>query len=66
MEKPKLDVTAIMDEVISYTQPKKEDWESQQKKDALNFAIWQIGNSIAELKSIVDNLSKVDVDKEAS
>ena len=66
MEKPKLDVTAIMDEVISYTNPSKEDYEQQQKQDRLNIAIWQCGVAIKELQSIVDDLSKVTVDKEAS
>ena len=32
MNKTKLDVTAIMDEVISYTNPSKEDYEQQQNQ----------------------------------
>jgi len=41
-------------------------YEQQQKQDRLNIAIWQCGVAIKELQSIVDDLSKLDVDKEAS
>tara|TARA_R110001583_G_scaffold10763_3_gene49504 strand:- start:1703 stop:1894 length:192 start_codon:yes stop_codon:yes gene_type:complete len=63
MEKPKLDVTAIMDEVISYTNPSKEDLEKQIEQDKINYLVWQCGVAIKELQSAVDDITK---SKEAS
>ena len=63
MEKPKLDVTAIMDEVISYTNPSKEDLEKQIEQDKINYLVWQCGFAIKELQSAVDDITK---SKEAS
>ena len=66
MSKKEVNVTEIIDEIISYTNPSKEDLEKQIEQDKINYLVWQCGVAIKELQSIVDDLSKVTVDKEAS
>ena len=69
MSKPKSNVNKLIDEimtdVISYTNPSKEDLEKQIEEDKINYLVWQCGVAIKELQSAVDELSK-DKDQEAS
>tara|TARA_R110002167_G_scaffold246963_1_gene452536 strand:+ start:640 stop:849 length:210 start_codon:yes stop_codon:yes gene_type:complete len=69
MSKPKSNVNELIDEimtdVISYTNPSKEDLEKQIEEDKINYLVWQCGVAIKELQSAVDELSK-DKDQEAS
>ena len=69
MSKPKSNVNKLIDEimtdVISYTNPSKEDLEKQIEQDKINYLVWQCGVAIKELQSAVDELSK-DKDQEAS
>jgi len=63
MSKKEVNVTEIIDEIISYTNPSKEDLEKQIEQDKINYLVWQCGVAIKELQSAVDELYK---SKEAS
>ncbi len=63
MSKKEINVTDIIDEIISYTNPSKEDLEKQIEQDKINYLVWQCGVAIKELQSAVDELYK---SKEAS
>ena len=63
MSKKEVNVTEIIDEIISYTNPSKEDLEKQIEQDNINYLVWQCGVAIKELQSAVDELYK---SKEAS
>ena len=63
MSKKEVNVTEIIDEIISYTNPSKEDLEKQIEQDKINYFLWQCGVAIKELQSAVDELNK---SKEAS
>jgi len=63
MSKKEVNVTDIIDEIISYTNPSKEDLEKQIEQDKINYLVWQCGVAIKELQSAVDELYK---SKEAS
>tara|TARA_R110002012_G_scaffold116135_2_gene263549 strand:- start:176 stop:367 length:192 start_codon:yes stop_codon:yes gene_type:complete len=63
MSKKEVNVSDIIEEVVGYMNPSKEDLEKQIEKDKINYAIWQCGVAIKELQSAVDELNK---SKEAS
>ena len=63
MSKKEVNVTEIIDEIISYTNPSKEDLEKKIEQDKINYLVWQCGVAIKELQSAVDELYK---SKEAS
>jgi len=63
MSKKEINVTDIIDEIISYTNPSKEDLEKQIEQDKINYLVWQCGVAIKELQAAVDELNK---SKEAS
>tara|TARA_R110002020_G_scaffold223115_1_gene432144 strand:+ start:138 stop:329 length:192 start_codon:yes stop_codon:yes gene_type:complete len=63
MSKKEVNVTEIINEIISYTNPSKEDLEKQIEQDKINYLVWQCGVAIKELQSAVDELYK---SKEAS
>lgn len=63
MSKKEVNVTDIIDEIISYTNPSKEDLEKQIEQDKINYLVWQCGVAIKELQSAVDDITK---SKEAS
>ena len=63
MSKKEVNVTDIIDEIISYTNPSKEDLEKQIEQDKINYLVWQCGVAIKELQTAVDNITK---SKEAS
>ena len=63
MSKKEVNVTEIIDEIISYTNPSKEDLEKQIEQDKINYLVWQCGVAIKELQAAVDELNK---SKEAS
>ena len=56
-------VSEVMDEIISITNPSKEDLEKKIEQDKINYLVWQCGVAIKELQSAVDELNK---SKEAS
>ena len=58
MSKKEVNVTDIIDEIISYTNPSKEDLEQQIEQDKINYLVWQCGVAIKELQSAVDELNK--------
>ena len=64
MSKKEVTITDIIDEVVSYTNPSKEDLEKQIEQDKINYLVWQCGVAIKELQSAVDKLAVQD--KEAS
>ena len=64
MSKKEVNVTEIIDEIISYTNPSKEDLEKQIEQDKINYLVWQCGVAIKELQEAVDELAKSS--KEAS
>ena len=41
MSKKEVNVTEIIDEIISYTNPSKEDLEKQIEQDKINYLVWQ-------------------------
>jgi len=49
MSKKEVNVTDIIDEIISYTNPSKEDLEKQIEQDKINYLVWQCGVAIKEL-----------------
>ena len=51
-------VSEVMDEIISITNPSKEDLEKQIEQDRINYAVWQCGVAIKELQEAVDELAK--------
>ena len=63
MSKKEVNVTEIIDEIISYTNPSKEDLEKQIEQDKINYLVWQCGVAIKELQTAVDDITK---SKEAS
>ena len=63
MSKKEINVTDIIDEIISYTNPSKEDLEKQIEQDKINYLVLQCGVAIKELQAAVDELNK---SKEAS
>jgi len=63
MSKKEVNVTDIIDEIISYTNPSKEDLEQQIEQDKINYLVWQCGVAIKELQTAVDDITK---SKEAS
>jgi len=63
MSKKEVNVTDIIDEIISYTNPSKEDLEKQIEQDKINYLVWQCGVAIKELQTAVDDITK---SKEAS
>ena len=63
MSKKEVNVTDILDEVISITNPSKEDLEKQIEQDKINYLVWQCGVAIKELQTAVDDITK---SKEAS
>ena len=63
MSKKEVTITDIIDEVVSYTNPSKEDLEKQIEQDKINYLVWQCGVAIKELQSAVDDITK---SKEAS
>jgi len=63
MSKKEVNVTDIIDEIISYTNPSKEDLEKQIEQDKINYLVWQCGVAIKELQAAVDDITK---SKEAS
>ena len=65
MSKKEMTVNDILDEVISYTNPSKEDHDKRIQQDKINYHLWQCGVAINELQSAVDELTK-DKDQEAS
>ena len=62
MSKKEVTITDIIDEVVSYTNPSKEDLEKQIEQDKINYLIWQCGVAIKELQSAVDKLAVQDQD----
>ena len=60
MSKKEVTITDIIDEVVSYTNPSKEDLEKQIEQDKINYLIWQCGVAIKELQSAVDKLAVQD------
>ena len=60
MSKKEVTITDIIDEVVSYTNPSKEDLEQQIEQDKINYLIWQCGVAIKELQSAVDKLAVQD------
>jgi len=60
MSKKEVNVTEIINEIISYTNPSKEDLEKQIEQDKINYLIWQCGVAIKELQSAVDKLAVQD------
>tara|TARA_R110000796_G_scaffold51800_2_gene122216 strand:+ start:2083 stop:2277 length:195 start_codon:yes stop_codon:yes gene_type:complete len=64
MSKKEVTISDIIDEVVSYTNPSKEDLEKQIEQDKINYLVWQCGVAIKELQSAVDKLAVQD--KEAS
>jgi len=63
MSKKEVTITDIIDEVVSYTNPSKEDLEKQIEQDKINYLVWQCGVAIKELQTAVDDITK---SKEAS
>jgi len=57
-------VSDVIDEIISITNPSKEDLEKQIEQDKINYLVWQCGVAIKELQEAVDELTKSS--KEAS
>jgi len=57
-------VSEVMDEIISITNPSKEDLEKKIEQDRINYPVWQCGVAIKELQEAVDELAKSS--KEAS
>jgi len=51
-------VSEVMDEIISITNPSKEDLEKQIEQDRINYSVWQCGVAIKELQEAVDELAK--------
>tara|TARA_R100000935_G_scaffold24858_1_gene44485 strand:+ start:2090 stop:2284 length:195 start_codon:yes stop_codon:yes gene_type:complete len=60
MSKKEITVNDIIDEVINYTNPPKEDLEKQIQQDKINYHLWQCGVAIKELQSAVDELAVKD------
>ena len=60
MSKKEVTITDIIDEVVSYTNPSKEDLEKQIEQDKINYLVWQCGVAIKELQSAVDKLAVQD------
>ena len=60
MSKKEVTITDIIDEVVSYTNPSKEDLEKQIEQDKLNYLVWQCGVAIKELQEAVDKLAVQD------
>tara|TARA_R100000781_G_C4054942_1_gene119019 strand:+ start:461 stop:664 length:204 start_codon:yes stop_codon:yes gene_type:complete len=57
-EVKKVNVPNIIDEIVGYMNPSKEDLEKQIEQDKVNYAIWQCGVAIKELQSVVDQLTE--------
>lgn len=57
MSKKEVTITDIIDEVVSYTNPSKEDLEKQIEQDKINYLVWQCGVAIKELQEAVDKLA---------
>ena len=60
MSKKEVTITDIIDEVVSYTNPSKEDLEKQIEQDKINYLVWQCGVAIKELQEAVDKLAVQD------
>jgi hypothetical protein len=60
MSKKVVTITDIIDEVVSYTNPSKEDLEKQIEQDKINYLVWQCGVAIKELQEAVDKLAVQD------
>tara|TARA_R110000787_G_scaffold179373_2_gene291225 strand:+ start:182 stop:376 length:195 start_codon:yes stop_codon:yes gene_type:complete len=57
MSKKEVTISDIIDEVVNYTNPSKEDLEKQIEQDKINYHIWQCGVAIKELQLAVDELA---------
>ena len=60
MSKKEVTISDIIDEVVSYTNPSKEDLEKQIEQDKINYLVWQCGVAIKELQEAVDKLAVQD------
>ena len=54
-----VDIGNIIDDVISYTNPKsKEDLEQRIAEDKINYIVWQVDVAVKELQAEVDKLKQ--------
>jgi len=54
-----VDIGNIIDDVISYTNPKsKEDLEQRIAEDKINYLVWQVDVAVKELQAEVDKLKQ--------